>query len=195
MASELVNHGRLSNSLVNSARSFGADSGPFGLASPSPTCARRLPAGTDRSRAGLFAATILVVGAVMGASPTERQLNPPDRSHYPHTTARCAQTTTRPRPHRRRARAGLRRRGCSGTPITGTRYVVTAHIACSTATEKPPRRRSPERAVTYPAVAVLVDDHYLGAPRAQLDAAVLVMDQVMPIRRPPSVPPFRPRAL
>jgi hypothetical protein len=72
------------------------------------------------------------------------------------------------------------REACSGTPITGTRYVVTAaHCVLDPAggTSQASVKRG---GITYPADAVLVDNRYLDAPSARLDAAVLVMDQALP---------------
>jgi hypothetical protein len=64
---------------------------------------------------------------------------------------------------------------CSGTPITGTLYVVTA-AHCVLGSDA---ARVVRGGVTYTADAVLADDRYLDAPRVQFDAAVLVMDQVV----------------
>jgi hypothetical protein len=121
-------------------------------------------------RATLVAATILVVSAVMGASPTD--------------ASSTQQAAPRPRlVHGAVADVLVRVYGskaCSGTPITGTRYVVTAAHCVLDRDGEAAAATVARDGVTYPAVAVLVDDHYLDAPTAQLDAAVLVMGQVMP---------------
>jgi hypothetical protein len=66
---------------------------------------------------------------------------------------------------------------CSGTPIAGTRFVTTAaHCVLD-----PDGAVSPVTVVRdgaeYAPRAVLVNPHYLDAPSAQLDAAVLIMDR------------------
>lgn len=69
---------------------------------------------------------------------------------------------------------------CSGTPITGTRYVVTAaHCVLDGAGSliTPTVARD---GVDYSPVAILVDPRYDEAPSPTLDSAVLVMDQAIP---------------
>jgi hypothetical protein len=69
---------------------------------------------------------------------------------------------------------------CSGTPIAGTRYVVTAaHCVLDRVGEvvSPIVERGD---VQYRALEVLIDRGYTTAPSARLDAAVLVMDRVIP---------------
>jgi hypothetical protein len=69
---------------------------------------------------------------------------------------------------------------CSGTPITGTRYVVTAaHCVLDGAGSliNPTVIRD---GVDYTSVAVLVDPRYDDAPSPTLDAAILVMDRAIP---------------
>jgi hypothetical protein len=69
---------------------------------------------------------------------------------------------------------------CSGTPITGTTYVVTA-AHCVLDPGGAPGARSVHRAGhVYPALSVLVDASYRGAPSPRLDAAVLVMGEPIP---------------
>jgi hypothetical protein len=74
----------------------------------------------------------------------------------------------------------LRGGACSGTPIAGTVYVVTAAHCVLTERGDVTRRTIVRDDATYTAVAVLVDTHYHDHPTSQLDAAVLVMDQVIP---------------
>ena len=74
----------------------------------------------------------------------------------------------------------LRGGACSGTPISGTVYVVTAAHCVLTERGDVTRRTIVRDNATYTAVAVLVDTHYHDHPTSQLDAAVLVMDQVIP---------------
>jgi len=69
---------------------------------------------------------------------------------------------------------------CSGTPITGTRYVVTAAHCVLDRQGNAAARTVVRHGVTYTAEAVLVDDRYVEEPTAQLDAALLVMDQIVP---------------
>ena len=71
---------------------------------------------------------------------------------------------------------------CSGTPITGTRYVVTAAHCVLDSHGNAAARTVVRDGVSYTATAVLVDSRYFDEPTAQFDAAVLVMDQVIPGR-------------
>jgi hypothetical protein len=69
---------------------------------------------------------------------------------------------------------------CSGTPVTGTRFVLTA-AHCVLARDGTVASRTVIRdGVEYRAAAVLVDVRYHDAPAAALDAAVLVMDHPIP---------------
>jgi Trypsin-like peptidase domain len=69
---------------------------------------------------------------------------------------------------------------CSGTPISGTVYVVTAAHCVLTESGDVTRRTIMRGGNAYTAVEVLVDANYHDHPTSQLDAAVLVMDQVIP---------------
>jgi hypothetical protein len=69
---------------------------------------------------------------------------------------------------------------CTGTPISGTVYVVTAAHCVLTETGEVTRRTIIRGSSTYTAVAVLVDSDYHDHPTSRLDAAVLIMDQVIP---------------
>src|SRR4051794_20833300 len=69
---------------------------------------------------------------------------------------------------------------CSGTPITGTVYVVTAAHCVLTEDGEVTQRTVVRDHIRYPAVAVLVDTEYHDHPSEALDAAVLVMAQVIP---------------
>jgi hypothetical protein len=69
---------------------------------------------------------------------------------------------------------------CSGTPISGTVYVVTAAHCVLTDTGEITQRTVVRDHMRYPAVAVLVDTDYVDQPSEALDAAVLIMAQVIP---------------
>jgi hypothetical protein len=69
---------------------------------------------------------------------------------------------------------------CTGTPITGTPLVVTAAHCVLVGDHAPARRTVLRDGVKYNAVAVLVNADYHDSPGPRLDAAVLVMDQVIP---------------
>jgi hypothetical protein len=70
---------------------------------------------------------------------------------------------------------------CSGTPISGTVYVVTAaHCVLTNSGVVTTRRTVVRDTVRYSAVEVLVDTRYHDHPSVVLDAAVLVMDRVIP---------------
>jgi hypothetical protein len=72
---------------------------------------------------------------------------------------------------------------CSGTPITATPYVVTAAHCVLDADGTVASSRTVRRdGVTYRPVSVLVDPDYQEAPGPSSDAAVLVMDRVIPGR-------------
>jgi hypothetical protein len=69
---------------------------------------------------------------------------------------------------------------CSGTPITGTTYVVTA-AHCVLDPGGAPGARSVHRdGDVYPALSVLVDDAYFESPSPRSDAAVLVLANPIP---------------
>jgi hypothetical protein len=70
---------------------------------------------------------------------------------------------------------------CTGTPITGTPFVVTAaHCVLDQRGEIAGGRTVLRGGVEYPAVAVIVDREYHATQSTRLDAAVLVMDQPIP---------------
>jgi hypothetical protein len=69
---------------------------------------------------------------------------------------------------------------CSGTPIEGTVYVVTAAHCVLTQTGEITKRTIVRDDVRYSPVAVLVDTDYHDHRSVQLDAAVLIMGQVLP---------------
>jgi hypothetical protein len=69
---------------------------------------------------------------------------------------------------------------CTGTPITGTLYVVTAAHCVLTPRGRVIQRSVERDGVRYPAVAVVVDTHYVDRPSAELDAAVLIMAEPIP---------------
>jgi hypothetical protein len=69
---------------------------------------------------------------------------------------------------------------CTGTPITGTVYVVTAAHCVLTKSGEVTQRTVVRDGIRYPAVAVLVNTEYADHPREEIDAAVLVLAQVIP---------------
>lgn len=69
---------------------------------------------------------------------------------------------------------------CSGTPIRGTVYVVTAAHCVLTEGGSVTQRTVVRDHVRYPAVDVLVDPRYHDHPSEEFDAAVLVMAQPIP---------------
>jgi len=69
---------------------------------------------------------------------------------------------------------------CSGTPIRGTVYVVTAAHCVLTESGEVTQRTVVRDHVRYPAVDVLVDTRYHDHPSEAFDAAVLVMAQPIP---------------
>jgi hypothetical protein len=69
---------------------------------------------------------------------------------------------------------------CSGTPITGTQYVVTAAHCVLDDAGRVAARTVLRDGLTYAARAVLVDTRYFDEPTPELDAAVLVMDRAVP---------------
>jgi hypothetical protein len=69
---------------------------------------------------------------------------------------------------------------CTGTPVTGTVYVVTAAHCVLTPGGHVIERTVVRDGVSYRPIAALVDTGYAGQPREEGDAAVLVMAQVIP---------------
>jgi hypothetical protein len=69
---------------------------------------------------------------------------------------------------------------CTGTPIAGTVYVVTAAHCVLTESGEVTRKTVVRDHIRYSPVAVLVDTDYHERPSAVLDAAVLIMAQVIP---------------
>lgn len=69
---------------------------------------------------------------------------------------------------------------CTGTPITGTVYVVTAAHCVLTESGEVTQRTVVRDHKWYPAVAVLVNTEYLEHPTAENDAAVLVLAKQIP---------------
>lgn len=69
---------------------------------------------------------------------------------------------------------------CSGTPIAGTVYVVTAAHCVLTNSGDVRQRTVVRDHRRYPAVAVLVDTDYHDHPTAETDAAVLILAHPLP---------------
>jgi len=69
---------------------------------------------------------------------------------------------------------------CTGTPITGTVYVITAAHCVLTENGEVTQRTIVRDGVRYPAMAVLVNTEYHEHPSADTDAAVLIMAQEIP---------------
>ncbi len=69
---------------------------------------------------------------------------------------------------------------CSGTPITGTVFVVTAAHCVLTESGEVTQRTVVRDHHRYPAVNVLVDTDYFEHPSEALDAAVLIMAEEIP---------------
>jgi hypothetical protein len=69
---------------------------------------------------------------------------------------------------------------CTGTPITGTPYVVTAAHCVLTDSGEVIQRTVVRDGIRYPAVAVLVNTEYADHPREEIDAAVLVLAHAIP---------------
>jgi Trypsin-like peptidase domain len=69
---------------------------------------------------------------------------------------------------------------CSGTPITGTTYVVTAAHCVLDRNGEVSTRTVLRDGEEYKAVAVIVDPAYHDSPVPRLDAAVLVFDGTIP---------------
>jgi hypothetical protein len=114
---------------------------------------------------------MIVVGAVMGASPTDASSTHPAADGPRLVHGGVADVLVRVNGSE----------ACSGTPITGTHYVITA-AHCVLDHDGGAASSTVDRdGTTYSATAVLVDERYLDAPSAQLDAAVLVMDRVVPV--------------
>jgi hypothetical protein len=122
-------------------------------------------------RRALLAGTLLVAGVAAGATPAHAGANAHGGPPVPHPI------------HDALADVLVRVRGsevCSGTPITGTRYVVTAAHCVLDGDRTTFSVTVIRDGVESPAAAVLVDERYRDDPRPQLDAAVLVMDHVVP---------------
>ena len=142
---------------------------------------------TTRSRSqsianrALLAAAMLVVGALAVASPTTAvSTNLAAASNVRHALPDGPLIV-----HGSIADVVVQVRGgavCSGTPIMGTAYVVTAAHCVLDDHGQAAARTVVRDGITYSATAVLVDERYFDEPTPQLDAAVLVMDQVIPGR-------------
>jgi hypothetical protein len=105
--------------------------------------------------------------------------------HAPAAPAQLDVRLTRPHVlHTQLADVIVRIRGgavCTGTPITGTKLVVTAAHCVLDAHGTIASYRTVQRdGVEYTPVAVLVNPNYHHSPSPLLDAAVLIMNQIIP---------------
>jgi hypothetical protein len=131
----------------------------------------------------LLAGLVLALGGLLMACP----VNADSASHVPTVLHDAFHRDPRvERPHTIQGGVGellVRVRGgafCSGTPITGTQYVVTAAHCVLDDAGRVATRVVVRKGITYTATAVLVDTRYVDEPSPALDAAVLVMDQPVP---------------
>jgi hypothetical protein len=69
---------------------------------------------------------------------------------------------------------------CSGTPITGTRYVATAAHCVLDLHGRPARRTVVRDGATHRVTAVWVDTRYVDEPTPRFDAAILELDHHLP---------------
>ncbi len=69
---------------------------------------------------------------------------------------------------------------CSGTPITGTRYVATAAHCVLDLDGRPARRTVVRDGVPHDVAAVWVDTRYNDEPTPRFDAAILELDHHLP---------------
>lgn len=131
----------------------------------------------------LSTTTILLVGTLTPVQPTASQVTdmfaPADHDREPVRGEQLA------RPHLIDDAFGdviVRLDGhvCTGTPITGTVYVVTAAHCVLTDGGEVEQRTIVRDHHMYPAVAVLINTDYVDHPGEELDVAVLVMAQVIP---------------
>lgn len=146
------------------------------------TTPNRIQSITNRA---LLAGTMLVVGIVATASPTSADSTDLTADSTIHDAHQHAPEGGPRIIHGAIADVVVRVRGgavCSGTPITGTAYVLTAAHCVLDRDGKAAARTVVRDGVTYTATAVLVDERYFDERTSQLDAAVLVMDQVIPGR-------------
>jgi hypothetical protein len=102
------------------------------------------------------------------------------------TTTPTAETPSASTPHRISGGVAdvlVRIRGgavCSGTPITGTRFVVTAAHCVLDRDRNVASRTVVRSGLEYGVAAILVDTRYHDNPVTALDAAVLVMSEPVP---------------
>ena len=131
----------------------------------------------------MLAGAVLIAGALVGASSAIASANHPTVG-MPVDDARHQISSAGPGlVHGAIADVLVRVEGvavCSGTPITGTVFVVTAAHCVLDRHGNVARGTVVRDGVTYPATAVLVDADYVDDPQPQLDAAVLVMGRVVP---------------
>jgi len=120
----------------------------------------------------VLAASVLLSSTVAlqwNSATAAEESHRPDRPHVLHTDLADVLV---------RVRGGAL---CSGTPISGTRYVLTAaHCVLNRNGEVTTPRIVVRDGVSYTALSVLVDTAYHDTPIPSLDAALLVMDQVIP---------------
>ena len=139
----------------------------------------------QRARVALSAAVlVLAVQPAVGDAdePATAELTPPVEgvaTHSPVVEATAVDASVS-RPHVLEGTIAdvlveIRGGRCTGTPITGTKFVVTAAHCVLSEDGQIIRRTVVRDGVAYDPVAVLVDTDYHLSPDAELDAAVLVM--------------------
>ncbi len=136
------------------------------------------------ARRALLAGLMVVVGAVAGPSSAGASSTHATTAPILHDAHHQVRAGGPRLVHGAIAEVLVRVRGgavCSGTPITGTVYVVTAaHCVLDDHGEISSTRTVLRAGVRYEAVSVLVDKRYHDSPGTARDAAVLEMNRVIP---------------
>ena len=126
---------------------------------------------SPRPELPLFAAATGSRAILSDGIATGTQVEPADQLTQPHALATPVADVIV------RVRGGAT---CTGTPITGTKFVVTAAHCVLVGDDVAASRTVQRDGVEYTAASVLVNPEYPDSPGPRLDAAVLVMDQGMP---------------
>lgn len=135
------------------------------------------------ARRAVLAGSLLLVGAMVGGSTTNARSTTPSEGVTVHDSQRHESAAGPRLVDGAIADVLVRVRGgavCSGTPITGTVYVVTAAHCVLDRRGHAAARTVVRDGETYTASAVYVDERYFDEPTTRLDAAVLVMDEIVP---------------